>query len=169
MSLVRDFFIDPEFRRRRDVLAAVALFEGLPERELGFLTRVTLDKEYAPGDVLFAEGDTGRALFVVESGQVELVKRGADGAPQRLAVVGPGTFFGEMALLEELPRSASAVAVERTRVQLLYKAKLDALTEVRPRVGVIVLQRLAMFLSARLRLASEQLVGREASGRRVPA
>lgn len=152
------FFLDREFERKKSLLRQVLLFKEIPERAMGLLVQSLFEKTYQEGETLFEEGDIGRALFIIEAGSVELVKRGRDGKPQQLAVAGPGDFFGEMALLEEMPRSATARAVGEATVFLLYKAKLDALLLARPQAGVPILRRLAQLLSARVRLASERLV-----------
>ena len=128
-------------------MRSVPLFEELGMRDIGYLIQS-----------LFEEGDIGRALFIVEAGSVDLVKRGVDGRRQLLATAGKGDFFGEMALIEELPRSASAVAAVDTTVYLLYRTRLFGLVKSRPRVGVIILNQLVKLLSARLRSTSERLV-----------
>lgn len=158
-ALLERLFRDPAFRARAAFLRRVALFQELGSRDLGHLIQSLLEKTYAEGELLFDEGDIGRALFIVERGSVELFKRGADGTPQILASAGPGDFFGEMALLEEMPRSAGAVARTDTTVYLLYRTRLFGLIQSRPRVGVMILNQLARLLSARLRDTSRRLVG----------
>lgn len=158
MGYFSGFFKDSEFEAKTRFLRGVGLFSDLSDREMGFLAQSLFEKTYLEGDLLFEEGDIGRALFIVENGSVELSKRGKGGQMQRLAVAKPGDFFGEMALLEEMPRSASARAVEESKVYLLYKAKLDALLMSRPKAAVPVLLRLAQLLSSRVRHASERLV-----------
>ena len=134
------------------------MFEELGPRDIGYLIQSLFKKDYAEGEPLFEEGDIGRALFIIQTGSVELVKRGPDGRTQLLAAVGDGDFFGEMALIEELPRSASAIATTDTTVYLLYRTRLFGLVKSRPRVGVIILSQLVKLLSARLRSTSERLV-----------
>ncbi len=112
-------FKDPEFTRCAAFLRGVSLFQDLGLKDIGYLIQSLFKKEYAEGEALFEEGDIGRALFIVETGSIELVKRGADGRTQVLAKAGPGDFFGEMALIEELPRSAAAIARADTAVYLL--------------------------------------------------
>ena len=97
------------------------------------------------------EGDIGRALFILESGKIELTKLDETGKPQPLYTVQPGEFFGEMALLEQLPRTATASASERAHVYLLYRSKLDGLLLHEPRIGATIMGHLARILSARLR------------------
>lgn len=160
-GLLQRVFMDGQFRVRAAFLRRVALFQDLGRRDLGHLIQSLLEKTYAEGELLFDEGDIGRALFIVESGAVELFKRGADGTPQVLASAVRGDFFGEMALLEELPRSASAVARTEAKVYLLYRTRLFGLIQSRPRVGVMILDQLARLLSARLRDTSRRLVSSE--------
>lgn len=161
---IRNFFSDPRSGKRRKFLRSLNLCEGLSERDVGHLLHSFHSRTYHEGEALFLEGDIGRALFVVESGRVELSKTGPDGRPLRLAMLGPGTFFGEMALLEQLPRSASAVALEKSSLLLLYRSKVDEILVYHPRVGVAVMTHLAKLLSARLRKASQEL----ASGGSAP-
>lgn len=161
---LRRLFTDSRFSKKRDFLKSLSLCEGLSDRELGYLLQSFHYRTYHEGETLFLEGDIGRALFVVESGRVELRKSAPDGSSRALAVLGPGTFFGEMALLEQLPRSASAVALEKSGLMLLYRSKLDEILDYRPRIGVSIMTHLARLLSARLRLASQRLT----SGRTEP-
>ena len=156
--LFQRLFKDPNFTACAKFLRGVPLFEDLGVRDIGYLIQSLFKKTYAQGEALFEEGDIGRALFIIETGSVELVKRGPDGKPQLLAITGAGDFFGEMALIEELPRSASAIASIDTTVYLLYRTRLFGLVKARPRVGVIILNQLVKLLSARLRSTSERLV-----------
>lgn len=154
----RRLFKDPDFTSCAKFLRGVPLFEELGMRDIGYLIQSLFKKTYAEGEALFEEGDIGRALFIVEEGAVELVKRTPDGRTQLLATARDGDFFGEMALIEELPRSASAIAAIDTTVYLLYRTRLFGLVKSRPRVGVIILNQLVKLLSARLRSTSERLV-----------
>src|SRR3954463_121840 len=70
-----------------------------------------LVRKHRAGTTLFREGDPGRTMYVIRSGRVNIWKRIAE-SEITLAVLGPGEFFGEMALLEGLPRSASATVIE---------------------------------------------------------
>ncbi len=151
-------FKDPAFTACAKFLRGVPLFEDLGMRDIGYLIQSLFKKSYAEGEPLFEEGDIGRALFIVEEGAVDLVKRTPDGRTQLLATARAGDFFGEMALIEELPRSASAIATVDTTVYLLYRTRLFGLIKARPRVGVIILNQLVKLLSSRLRSTSERLV-----------
>ncbi len=154
---LRKLFGDRQFEARREFLRSLTLCNGLKERELGYLLQSFHSRVYNEGEVLFLEGDIGRALFVVETGRVELSKINPDGKPQRIAELKKGDFFGEMALLEQMPRSASATALEKSKILLLYRSKLDEILYHHPKVGVSIMSHLARLLSARLRKTSEQL------------
>lgn len=154
MSVLKNlkrWFIDPQFSRKKHFLRSLDIFKDLRDRELGHLVSALHSRTYREGEVVFVEGDIGRALFVLESGAVDLTRSGADGKPAVLYRLKPGDFFGEMALLESLPRTATAVATEKTHLHLLYKSKLDALLSAEPRIGVTIMSHLARLLSARLR------------------
>lgn len=148
---LKRLFVDPHFERRKQFLRSLEIFRGLSSRELGRLAKALHARTYREGEVLFLEGDIGRALFILESGSVDLVR-----GSQKIYTLKPGDFFGEMALLEQLPRTATAKAVEPSQLYLLYRSKLDELTASDPRVGACILGHLAQLLSARLRRANVQ-------------
>lgn len=151
-------FRDPEFEKKREFLAKLPLFRGVKPRQFGALLRALYPRVYQKGEVLFQEGDIGRALFILESGKVEIYKAAPDGSHQTLAEMGAGDYFGEMALLEERPRLASAVALEETKILLLYKAKLESLYNDAPRPALAIMAHIAQLLSGRLRITTEKLM-----------
>lgn len=154
MSALKAFtrwFIDPQFSRKKQFLRSLEIFKELRDGDLGHLVQALHSRSYREGEVVFVEGDIGRALFILESGAVELTRSGTGGKPVVLYGLKPGDFFGEMALLESLPRTATATATEKTRLHLLYKSKLDSLLTGEPRIGVTIMSHLARLLSARLR------------------
>jgi CRP-like cAMP-binding protein len=73
-------------------------------------------RTFQPGEVIFSEGEDSREMFVVLEGQVEIVKKSSVGAPVRLAAIARGEFLGEMSLLESLPRSATARAINDVKL-----------------------------------------------------
>jgi NADH dehydrogenase len=89
---------------------------------------------YEPGETVFEEGDTGDSLFTIIAGQVEVLKR-FDGEPRLVGQLGPGQYFGEMALLGRGPRSAGARALAPVDLLVLpgsdFSALADSLTEFR--------------------------------------
>lgn len=158
---LKKFFTDPVFSKKKAFLKSLSLFQDLGDRDLGRVLQALHSRTYQEGETLFEEGDIGRALFILESGRVEIRQRDSRGQTQRLLVLEPGDFFGEMALLEHLPRSGSAVALERSQAHLLYRSRLEGLLHYHPRIGVSIMRHLAQLLSARLRRTTRSLVSGE--------
>ena len=133
------------------------MFQGISRREFGHLFQALVVRDYAPGEILFHEGDIGRALFILESGCVEISRRAPGGDTVQVAVLNPGDYFGEMSLLDERPRSATVAAMEPVRVQLLYKTELEKLVRHVPHIGAAIMTHLGMLLAARLRSVSDNV------------
>ena len=137
---------DPEQLRRAPFLARSPLFAGLPHRLLARLATRFFEKAYRPGDIVFEEGDSGRALFVVVEGAVEIIRARAEGA-YVLSTLGPGDAFGELALIDDFPRSASARVATPGRLLILYKSDFDALMEGNSRIALVVMRNLSRLLA----------------------
>jgi CRP/FNR family transcriptional regulator, cyclic AMP receptor protein len=109
-------------------------------------------RDFPAGAVIFEEGDPGSRLYVLQTGRVRIVKR--NGPRQvTLAQLGPGEFFGEMALLDRQPRSATAVVDEPARLLELDEAAFERMVTERGEVALGILRR----LSRRLRDANRQI------------
>ncbi len=135
---------------------SVPIFEGLTRSQLGRVMTAMQRRPYRAGEVLFEEGQLGRAIFILKSGKVELARK--SGATRRvLGVLGAGQMFGEMALLEKMQRTASATVLEDGEIYLLYTATLDTLIQQHPTIGVVLLRNTATILSALLRRANHEL------------
>jgi CRP/FNR family cyclic AMP-dependent transcriptional regulator len=158
---------DPEQLRRAPFLARSPLFTGLPRRLLARLATRFLEKAYRPGEVVFEQGDPGRALFVVVEGAVEIIRATTHGA-YVLNTLGPGDAFGELALIDDFPRSATARVVTPGRLLILYKSDFDALMEGNARIAVVVMRNLSRVLAIYARrnpvLATEPGPGSERAG-----
>jgi len=103
-------------------------------------------RDFRAGAVIFEEGDPGRALFVVVEGAVEITRATAQG-PYVLNTLGPGDAFGELALIDDFPRSATARVVTPGRLLILYKSDFDALIEGNARIAVVVMRNLSRRLA----------------------
>jgi len=137
---------DPEQALRAPLLARSPLFAGLPRRLLARLGTRFLEKSYSPGEIVFQEGDPGRALFVVVEGTVEITQ----GTPQGefvLRTLGPGDAFGEIALIDNFPRSASARTASLARLLILYKTDFDDLMDGNSQITNVVMRNLAHLLA----------------------
>jgi CRP-like cAMP-binding protein len=105
------------------------------------------------GDTIFREGEDANAMFVVMNGEVEVLKRGKRGVEARVALLGPGDWFGEMSIVDIQPRSATVRALAPGRLVRITAADLDALYRYDLRSYAIVILNLARELSRRLRVA----------------
>ncbi|HLG61813.1 MAG TPA: cyclic nucleotide-binding domain-containing protein [Ktedonosporobacter sp.] len=96
-----------------ETLARVDLFSALDKKELQILANSCQERSYSAGATIMAQGDTGVGLYVIKSGKVRIVQASSPGrAEEVIGAAGPGEVLGEMALLDDLPRSASVVAVD---------------------------------------------------------
>jgi CRP/FNR family transcriptional regulator, cyclic AMP receptor protein len=119
-------------------LKRAPLFEGLSKKELTQLARVSEDMEIEPGTVLTKEGEIGHEFFVIVDGEVEVKRKG-----RSLGSRGDGDFLGEIALLQETPRTATVTAKTPLRVFVLTSKDFKHLVEGHPNVERKVMQALA--------------------------
>ena len=101
------------------LLQEVELFDGLPDEDLRRIAGIVKGMELDSGETLFEEGEAGDAFYIVFRGAIEIAKARSDGRVEKLAVRRAGQAFGEMALLNDAPRSATARAVESTRLMVV--------------------------------------------------
>jgi CRP/FNR family transcriptional regulator, cyclic AMP receptor protein len=133
------------------MLAKIPIFEDLSKRELKAIERILHQRTYAVNEPIFNEGDPGVGMFIISDGRVNIVL----GKEQKLlASLSNGEFFGEMALLSEVPRTASALAVLESQVLGFFQPDLFGLLETNPRLGNKILFRLAQMIADRLRFSN---------------
>ena len=136
-----------------DTLARVDLFRGLDKKDLRLLAASCQERKYPAGSTLMKQGDTGVGLYVITSGKVRVTRAGnPDRAEEELDVVGTGSVLGEMALLDDLPRSATVTAVEDVTALLLPVWEFRTTLQSHPDIAV----RLLAVLSRRLRKAENR-------------
>jgi CRP-like cAMP-binding protein len=134
-----------------DFIRRVPLFNSLNQRQAEKLLQIIHIREYSEGEIVFREGDPGVGMYIIRSGEIEL-HRERSGSSGRFAVLGPGDFFGDIALLNESPRSASAVCSRKTTLYGLFRHDLISLLESDPRLGLKIIYPLAKITAERLRL-----------------
>jgi len=134
-------------------LQSVPLFAHLSDEEAESIARATRERSYPKNSVIVFEDDPGDAMFVVKSGQVKVVLIGEDGREVILSVLGDGDFFGEMALIDDQPRSAHVIAMEDSRLLVLYRDDFHRCLESTPRIALGLLRA----LSRRLRSADDKI------------
>jgi len=148
----REWATDREQLRRLHLLEKVSLFAGLSRRQLGKLLVKLFQKEYEPGETIFPEGEPGKALFIVLDGRVSIIHVG-HGGEERVATLAPGAYFGELALIDDLPRAASARADEHSALLILYKSHFDDLIEGHSTIAIRVMGNLLRALAGYVRTA----------------
>ncbi|MCC7493533.1 MAG: GNAT family N-acetyltransferase [Fimbriimonadaceae bacterium] len=131
-----------------DVARRVQVFQGLTDVQIGRIRAVCREVPYTAGETVFARESTDQALFIVLEGSVDIVL-GERAEP--VAAVGPGQIFGELALIDDLPRSAGAVCATASRLLVVRRADFQDLCRRDPELGVVVLRNIARTLSERLR------------------
>lgn len=139
MSAVRLFTRDMKV----EALKRAPLFEGLSRKELSELAKVTEDVDVRAGEVLCREGERGQEFFVIMEGEVEVTRN-----EKAIATGHPGEFFGEIALVENVPRNATVTAKTPTRFFVLNRQSFLPLLDAQPDIERKVLRTLAKRLAS---------------------
>lgn len=135
-----------------ETLAGMPLLSHLGSRRLVRLARLTTRRRFRPGTVIVRQGDTSMAMYILLSGSVR-IQRESPWGTQVVGEEGPGAFFGEMGLIDDMPRASTVVGLESCECALL--AKWDFENELRsdPEIGLELLRALA----ARIRTLDDRL------------
>jgi len=136
-----------------DVLASASLFSELSRKDLKRLASATITRAYKKGDTIVKEGADAVAFYLITKGRVNVMRSGKGDGQSALASLGPGEFFGEMALLDSYPRSASVVASEDTECVVL--SRFDFMAELRSNPHIAV--QMLPVLSRRLRKLQQDM------------
>lgn len=125
------------------MLSKVALFAGLSADQLGFLTARSSPRTYHKGAIIVNEGDEGNALFVIQTGSVKTFLSDDNGKEVVLSTQGAEEYFGDLALFDDAPRSASVIALEPCKVLVISKAILREALDEKPEIALVLLKGLA--------------------------
>ena len=137
-----------------DHLADIGLFGGLSRETLEILASSIPTSRVEAGEMVVEEGDTSTKMFVVIAGELEVIKSGESGGDVRVAVLGPGDWFGEMSIIDVQPRSASVRAVAPTLVLSITAEHVENLLYRRDvKDYALFIMNVARELSRRLRVA----------------
>lgn len=139
-----------------DVLSKIPLFQGIPQDQMIDILRMLRPTSFKPGELIFREGEEGRAAFVVQSGVVEIFINSQKGAIV-VAHFKEGEIFGELALIDGSPRSAGARAMSQCEILCLDKQEFDYLRSQLQPVAFHLLRRFSDELCARIRDTNEQI------------
>jgi CRP/FNR family transcriptional regulator, cyclic AMP receptor protein len=166
---------------RATPFARVSLFANLDEESLRELAAATRKRTFRPGEVIFHRDDPGQVLYVIREGKVRIYITSPDGQEVTLVVMGAGEYFGELALLDGHPRSASAIALEPVEVLALQRSDFLNAVQRHPRIAIQVMHVLSLrlrqtdsmiedllFLDVHGRVAKKLLELAELHGARTP-
>jgi len=138
-----------------DFLRNVSLFESLDQQELEALSDVTFTRTFSKDNVIILAEEEGDTLFILKKGQVKVSIVSEGGREVILSLLGPGSVFGELSLLDGKPRSANVVAIEETDLLMLRRADFLQLIHKTPQIATALLAELA----TRMRKTDRQIEG----------
>ena len=150
---------------RLEQLGQVDLFSGLKPQALELIAKVATEESHATGTKIFQHGDAGDKLYLILEGKVRISREVPGMGEEALAVLGPGQIFGEMALLDEAPRSADARVHERCRLLTVAKDAFDDLLFLHKDLAFEVLWSMVRMLLSRLRETNDKLTFLSVSGK----
>ena len=146
VNLFRPRKTTPRLERLRNL----SLFVNLTPGELQIVDGLLHERNYLEGEVIFDEGEEGQAIYIVAAGDVLICRQG-QGEAGRMAQLGPGTFFGELALLDNSPRSAQARAATACQLIVFFRDDFVGLLDTHARIASKISRELARHLGARMR------------------
>lgn len=133
------------------VLSKIPIFKDLTKREIKAVERILHRRTYETGEIIFHENDPGVGMYIIEEGHVNITLGKQE---KLLAVLSNGEFFGEIALLSETPRTATAVSVNQSKMLGFFQSDLFGLLETDPKMGNKIMHRLAQMIADRLRFSN---------------
>jgi CRP/FNR family cyclic AMP-dependent transcriptional regulator len=135
------------------MLEKIPLFEDVPNDALSALNDVAVRRKLRRNTIVISEGDETDSLYIIETGRVRVFSNNDEGREFILATMGPGEYFGELALIDDGPRSASVMTVEASTFWTISKEDLTAWLMKRPENAMALLKAMAL----RLRGITEDL------------
>jgi len=139
-------------------LKKVPIFSDLTPKELAEVEKIVHQRRYKKNETIIHAGDPGLGMYIIINGSVEIVEEDEKAGKRTLAKLSDGSFFGDMALLDEDPRSASAIALVDSDIMGFFRPDFLDLIYRKPKLGIKVLLALARVIGERLRHTNELLV-----------
>ena len=139
------------------ILKWVPLFKNLKNSSLREFEKLLHRRTYKADEAIFWEGEPGVGMYIVQEGTVAIYKGSSEKEREELAKLAQGEFFGELALLDESPRSATAMALEDSKILGLFRPDLLELIDRKPRLGNQFLFNLSLLIGERLKHTNDEL------------
>ena len=140
-----------------DELARIPFFGDLGRRHLNLLSESLRLRTYKAGETIFDQGAPSVAAYIVRSGLIEIIQDDGNGTKMQLSEAAPGTLLGETALLDDAPRTASAVVADDAEVAVFYRSELFRLAEEQTDLAVKIVLQLSQVVAERLRRTNRAL------------
>ncbi len=145
-------------QENNDFLKYVPIFSELDENTLEQISKLGIRKNFTKDSVVLFEHETGSALFVIVSGKVKVSRVSDDGKEVILTILGESDFFGEMAILDGMARSANVTAMEDSELFIIQRSEFLELLQSHPEIAIALLQELTQRLrSADMKIKSLSL------------
>ncbi len=143
--------------KKLEILRKNRVLKELTEEELQKFSEVVRERHLPGGAILFREGESGNSMFIIAYGSVKIMKTSKRGE-EEIATLGTGAMFGELALIDGSPRSATAVTVEKTDLLEITREDLQKFFDEYPRIGLKLCLAMSRLITARLRNTTNDLL-----------
>ena len=150
--------LKPSRSQAQMALSQANVFSRLSWREIKVVEHAIHIRNYAPKEPIFKQGDPGSGMYIIIEGSVGIFLDIPNQGPKQLSELGEGDFFGEIALLDESPRTAGATALEHSTIIGFYRPDLMEILKTKPALGSKILLALSEVLATRLRSTNNELV-----------
>jgi len=128
------------------MLRNVPLFSDLPDHDLQAITSLAVTRTYPKNTIIISEGDDSDSLYAILSGRVKVFLSDDDGREIIINILGDGQYFGELALLDDAPRSASVMTIEETKLAVISKSAFEDCVTKNPVLALRIIRELSMRL-----------------------
>jgi len=133
------------------------LFKDFTDKEIAVLSKFVEEKNLSAPTPLFLQNMKGESMFIIGAGRVKLSQMLGEGEEKMLGDLGPGDFFGELALIENGPRAVSAIVIQDSQLLVMKRAEFERMMEEAPKIAVKMVIGIYKSLSDRIRSCSPQL------------
>ena len=158
-ALWSTLFESEEKRRSlHEILRVIPVFKDLSNFDLKFVVPILHQREYKADEFVFRQGEAGNGMYIVQSGQIDIIGTGSNGEDVLYASLFDKQFFGELSLVDGQPRSAMAISRQATTLYGFFKPDLLELIDKHPAIGTKILFNLTNVLGNRLRDSNTKLV-----------
>lgn len=140
------------------VLMSMPPFKKFNPKHLNDFLNIIHNRAYTTGEYIFHQGDPGIALYIITDGEVVISETHTDGESYDLALLGKGDFFGEIALMDEGVRSASAIATRKSSLAVIFRPDMDEFIDKYPKKGVEILTGISQILATRLKAINQDYI-----------